>query len=159
VLQTNRELEDRVIKRTKDLKEANETLDKAHSALKQMQNELIQREKVAALGSMVAGISHELNTPLGNAILMSSSMLNQLEQLKDKMHSDTLKRSELLNWQTQADEMAQLCDRSIKRAANLVASFKQVAIDQTSEQRRTFDLHQNIEDLLATIRPGLSGAQ
>lgn len=159
LLQTNRELEDRVIRRTKDLKEANETLDKAHSELKKMQNELIQREKVAALGSLVAGISHELNTLLGNAILMSSSMLNQLEQLKEKMCNDTLKRSELADWQTQTAEMAQLCDRSINRAATLVASFKQVAIDQTSEQRRTFDLHKNIEDLLATIRPGLSGAQ
>ena len=154
LLQINSDLEERVIERTKDLKEVNKTLEEKNIELERLQNELVQNEKIAALGALVAGVSHELNTPLGNAVLMSSSLINQLEQLKILLSHPTLKRSVLAEWQRNVGDMAQLCDRSINRAAALVASFKQVAIDQTSERRRIFDLRDNVEDTLATLRPG-----
>jgi len=153
LVQINGELEERIIVRTEDLKQANNTLEKTNVELKRVQNDLIQNEKIAALGSLVAGVSHELNTPLGNAVLMSSSLINQLDQLKIILQHDSLRRSDLTNWQRAAGEMAQLCDQSINRAATLITSFKQVAIDQISERRRIFDLRDNVEATLAILRP------
>jgi len=149
--QINAELEVKVANRTAELSDA-----LIH--LKQTQDDLIQSEKLASLGSLVAGISHELNTPLGNALLMSTSLLNNFKHLNETMQQGSMKRSELLHWIGGASEMVQLCDRSIGRAATLVASFKAVAIDQTSEQRRIFDLHKTVEDILTTLRPGFGNA-
>ena len=144
----NESLELKVAERTAEL---STVLDH----LRKMQDDLIQSEKLASLGSIVAGVSHELNTPLGNAIMVSSSMLDHLNKLDGLIQGGTFKRSELLSWYGGASEMAQLFDRSIHKAATLVASFKQVAVDQTSERRRTFDLHDVVEDILNTLRPGL----
>ncbi len=147
----NAELELAIAKRTADL---SNTL----THLKQTQDDLIQSEKLASLGSMVAGISHELNTPLGNALLMATSLCNNFRELEQLLRQDALKRSALVKWQDDAREMAQLCERSISRATSLVTSFKKVATDQTSERRRIFDLHDSVEDILATLRPGIKHA-
>ena len=147
----NAELELTIAKRTADL---SNTL----THLKQTQDDLIQSEKLASLGSMVAGISHELNTPLGNALLMATTLCDNFTQLQELLQQDAMKRSALVKWHVDASEMAQLCERSISRATSLVTSFKKVATDQTSERRRTFDLHDSVEDILATLRPGFKHA-
>jgi signal transduction histidine kinase len=143
----NLELEQRVALRTKEL-------EATVVSLKQTQDSLIQAEKLASLGALVAGISHELNTPIGNAVTVASSLTENIEQLEAAFAKGEMKRSELARGLGALAEGIKLIDRSVNRAASLVTSFKQVAIDQTSERRRTFDLKHLVDDVLATLKPG-----
>ena len=148
LLKLNLQLENRVRERTEELSQA---LDQ----VKRMQDDLIQSEKLASLGSMVAGVSHELNTPIGNAVTVASTLMGQAKTLGASFRAGELKRSELASGLGGIAAMAELIDRSVNRAATLIASFKQVAIDQTSERRREFDLRAVVDDIIGTLLPGL----
>ncbi|HWR80761.1 MAG TPA: ATP-binding protein, partial [Pseudomonas sp.] len=123
--------------------------------LKRTQDDLIQSEKLASLGSLVAGISHELNTPIGNTVTVSSALSERARSLRNSFEDNTLKRSEFTNGLVALEEMSQLIERSANRAATLITSFKQVAIDQVSERRRRFDLHEVIEENLTALRTSI----
>jgi signal transduction histidine kinase len=151
----NEQLEQRVIERTRQFDEANKSLQKTVEKLELAQAELVSSEKLASLGSMVAGISHELNTPIGNVLTLTTSMENKYQELMDDIAHGHLKRSTLDEFVRTGNEMAALATRSTKRAVELVSSFKQVAVDQTSEQRRNFDLRVVIEDNIATLWPSI----
>lgn len=146
----------------KGLQEANATLEnrvaERTAQLVAMQQEVLDAEKLVALGAMVAGISHELNTPLGNALTLSTTMQATVQTLAQTIASESLTRSELSGFLTKASEMSALTTRSVKKAADLVSSFKQVVADQTSEQRRTFLLEQVIADNLAALKPSFGDA-
>lgn len=144
----NAHLEVKVEQRTAELSKALEDMQR-------MQDDLIQSEKLASLGSMVAGISHELNTPIGNAVTVASALMENVQRLDTDFQTGTIKRSALASGLGGLKEGIELIDRSVNRAAALVASFKQVAIDQTSERRRIFDLHDVVEDLVSSLRRGL----
>jgi signal transduction histidine kinase len=144
----NSKLEQTVAARTAELSKALENLQRT-------QDDLIQSEKLASLGSLVAGISHELNTPIGNAVTVSSALSDRARSLRSSFEDNRLKRSEFTNGLVALEEMSQLIERSANRAATLITSFKQVAIDQVSERRRTFDLSEVIEENLATLRTGI----
>ncbi|WP_198937855.1 sensor histidine kinase, partial [Pelomonas sp. KK5] len=126
--------------------------------LRQTQDDMIEAEKLAALGAMVAGVSHELNTPISNALIVSSTLSEHLNDFARLLATPGLKKSDLVGWQKGALEMGQLIDSSLQRACSLIASFKQVSIDQTSERRRSFDLRGCVEDILAALRAGYKGA-
>ncbi len=151
--QLNAELEVRVQERTDELEHANANLLQTISQLEQTQHSLVQSEKLSALGSMVAGVAHELNTPLGNARIVLSTHEEQLVQVKADLAAGKLSRSKFEAFFDQSVQMVQLALRAIDTSVNLVGSFKQVARDQASEARRVFDLAQTIEDLLASLRP------
>lgn len=139
--ESNANLEDRVVERSVQLAS--------------MQQKVMDTEKLTSLGAMVAGISHELNTPLGNALTVSTALEAQVHQLKQCVESGQLSRADMTKFLTDAGDMAHLTTQSITRAAELVASFKQVAVDQTSEQRRSFQLDQVIADNIAALRPSV----
>jgi signal transduction histidine kinase len=141
-------LETRVVERTEELSQA---LDH----LKTTQDDLIQSERLASLGSMVAGVSHELNTPIGNAVTVASALVEQAKSLDASLQTGNLKRSELSSGLGGIVAMAQLIDRAVNRAATLLSSFKQVAVDQTSERRREFDLRVMVEDVITSLHPEL----
>jgi PAS domain S-box-containing protein len=153
----NHELEDRVLARTRDLAAANIELKDAMQTLQRTQSELVQGEKLASLGRMVAGVAHELNTPIGNALTIGSTMADHAKRMHSAMSQDRLKRSELADYLRESAEGAQVLERALRQASRLIASFKQVAADQQSEQRRPFDLSTNIDEILAILRPGLRG--
>ena len=144
----NARLEHTVETRTAELSTALENL-------KRTQDDLIQSEKLASLGSLVAGISHELNTPIGNTVTVSSALSERARSLRNSFEDNTLKRSEFTNGLVALEEMSQLIERSANRAATLITSFKQVAIDQVSERRRRFDLHEVIEENLTALRTSI----
>lgn len=120
-----------------------------------MQDDLIQSEKLASLGSMVAGIAHELNTPIGNAVTVSSTLMECATRIRAMIDGGSLKKSELYSALGAICEMSALVDRSCNRASVLVSSFKQVAVDQVSERRREFDLRELIEENLTAMHTGL----
>lgn len=151
----NNDLEQRVAERTFQYNEANRAQQNLIEKLELAQKELVQSEKLASLGSMVAGISHELNTPIGNALTLTSSLENLFLQLKEIISSGQVRRSELDELLQSGTDMAALATKSTRRAVDLMASFKQVAVDQTSEQRRIFNLYNVIEDNLTTLLPSI----
>lgn len=150
----NSELEQRVEERTRALQSSNRELRSALDSLQLARNELVRSEKLSALGELVAGIAHELNTPIGNALMASSTLRDHTLQLQAQI-AEGLRRSDLENYTDNAQQAGDIISRNLERAANLVGSFKQVAVDQTSSQRRTFDLSVLVNEILLTLQPTL----
>ncbi len=144
--QLNTELEQRVGRRMTELSQANEHLQRA-------MQQLVHSEKLAALGGLVAGIAHELNTPIGNALTVVTTLDEHLQAFQRDVVTNNLKRSQVSGFIAACDEACQLLERNTARAAELVASFKQVAVDQTSVRRRRFKLQQALEETLRTVSP------
>ncbi|MFY8043139.1 MAG: PAS domain-containing sensor histidine kinase, partial [Rhodoferax sp.] len=123
------------------------------SEQRRAQAALIQAEKLASLGALVAGVAHELNTPIGNAMMSASTLQDSLRGLRTAVENGTLRRSTLDKFLSDSVEISDLVLRSCDRASHLVSSFKQVAVDQTSEQRRCFELGSLVDDIVATLQP------
>jgi PAS domain S-box-containing protein len=153
IRELNHELEERVRRRTDNLEMSNAELANAMGSLKNAQGELLRAEKMAALGSLVAGVAHELNTPIGNSVTVSSTVEEWILKMDEELKSPKPRRALLLSAVTACMSGTEILRRNLERAAELVTSFKQVAVDQSSNQRRKFDLRYSIEEVLLTLRP------
>ena len=130
-------------------------LETTVSQLKETQTVLIERERLASLGRMVAGLAHEINTPLGVSLTVTSALDRQREALRGKITAGELKRSDLDQFVRDLDEGGTLLNASLSRTADLVGNFKRVAVDHGSAQRRRFELSLTLKELIETLRPML----
>lgn len=137
-------LEARIHERTQELQDR-------VSQLHATQTQLVESEKLASLGSMVAGVAHELNTPIGNAITASSCIVEARKRLSE-IEKQGLTRQALDQFIADIEEASFIVDRSLIRAAELIGSFKRLAVDQTSYQRRTFELAEVMHEIVITMR-------
>lgn len=119
--------------------------------LKQAQANLITSEKLASLGALVAGIAHELNTPIGNSLLTATALADMVSEFEKKYADGGIKRSALEAHLADTRLACGIMASSLSRAADLITSFKQVSVDQTSDKRRRFDLGEVARDTVATF--------
>jgi two-component system NtrC family sensor kinase len=132
-------------------KEAEEEARAALSNMQSAQEGLVQAEKMASLGRLVAGVAHELNTPIGNIMMVASTQQEVSRQLEVAVASGALTRTALVAYAGRIDEGSALMLNSARRAADLIQNFKQVAVDQTTDQLRAFDLAQQIAEMMSFI--------
>lgn len=148
-------LEEKVNQRTTALKEANQELIQTLEKLHQFQRQMVQNEKMASLGDMVAGVAHEVNTPIGLGVTASTMMLDRLSHLSGEFEAKSLKASTLEKFIKEGEENLNIIYRNLNRAAELISSFKQVAVDQSSENSRVFSFSQLMDEILLSMRPKL----
>jgi two-component system NtrC family sensor kinase len=157
---TNRNKETLLKKVICDLQEYQSILEKKSFDLAQtladlslMQNKLVEVEKMAALGGLVAGVAHEINTPLGTSITLASTLMDETRLLITLIESGSLKKSLLNHYLEVATEVSSLILSNLSRAGELIHSFKQVAVDQSSLGKRSFKVKEYIEEVMISIAP------
>ena len=121
----------------------------------QMQEALARSEARATLGTLIASVSHEMATPMGNSMMTASTLMAQAVQFDAQLAAGNLRRSELTAFVAGVKDGNTLLMRNLERAVALLKNFRQVAADQASEQRRSFDLRQGLQEVLATLAPSL----
>ncbi|MCL2340309.1 MAG: ATP-binding protein [Proteobacteria bacterium] len=151
----NEVLEERVEQRTEELAAANHDLQRTLDDLQRMQKQLVLAEKLAALGELVAGVAHEINTPVGVALSAGSTLAEKSQTLADLFAQGEMKRSDLTQFLEDSREGTEMILMNLDRASNLIRSFKLVAADQVSENRRLFNVRKYIEEILLSLRPKL----
>lgn len=155
VIQLNSELENKVNQRTEALKESNQELLTTLETMHQYQGQLVESEKMASLGDMVAGVAHEVNTPIGLGVTSSSLLFDRLTEIKQAFENKTLKSSQLKRFLSDGEENLDIIMRNLKRAADLITSFKQVAVDQSSSEQRKFNFKGLLSEVILTLAPQL----
>jgi two-component system, NtrC family, sensor kinase len=137
------------------LEKKNLDIERAFNELTLMQDKLVEAEKMAALGGLVAGVAHEINTPVGTCITVASTLMMETKSMLAAVAENRLKRSLLTNYLEIAEESANLLLSNLERAGELIQSFKQVAVDQLSLEERTFALKPYLEEVIVSLSPQL----
>lgn len=148
VQELNATLEDRVTLRTAEL-------ESALQRLQQSQESLASSEAKATLSTLVASVSHELSTPLGNSLMAASTLSDHVNNFQTLVDGGSLKRSDLTHFLEMLQAGASMVALNLQRANQLLSDFRQVAADQASEQRRVFDLAHTVQEIVHSLSPGL----
>ena len=136
-----------------ELVQQKEELQTTLENLKKAQEQLVESEKMAAIGGLVAGVSHEMNTPLGISITAVSNLLEDVQKMAGLFEKDEISRKDFRGFLESANDTARLIQKNLDRAASLIQSFKQVSTDQVTEQQRVFGLKEYLGDILTSLRP------
>ena len=155
----NDQLEAKVELRTQELMAMNQELTatnqelfNALAELRMAQDQLVQSEKMAALGMLVAGVAHEINTPIGIGVMLASHLELETKGLRQLLDAGKLKKEQLHEFLQECDESTIILLTNLRRAAQLVHGFKQVSVDQISETRRIFSVKEYLEDIIRSLQ-------
>ena len=144
----NRSLEQKVEERTRELQKANEEI-------KQSQKQLIQAEKMASLGQLVAGVAHEINTPIGIGITAASHAVDLTGDITESFKDKSMTKDMLAQYFHDIDEACRLVIVNLKRTGKLVENFKQISVDQVSHEQRVFNVKNYLESVINSLSPKL----
>ena len=136
-----------------ELRKRNQELASSMDTLHQAQEQLVESERMASLGGLVAGIAHDVNTPLGVSVTAASFLQERLNNLKTDFEDKSLTSKNMASFIDEAEQTALLLLSNLERASDLIASFKQVAVDQTSETEREFVLGDYINEIIQSLKP------
>ncbi len=153
-----------------DVHEKNEQLKESHKELKVLleqqskelestQIQLIEAEKMSSLGELVAGVSHEVSTPIGICITAQSFFIDETKSIQKKFDDGSMARQDFVSFIEVALDNGQIITANLNRTAELIKNFKQVAVDQCIEDLRSFGMHRYITDLLTTLKPRIKSLQ
>lgn len=142
-----------------DLRASKEKAESALLELNTAQQNLIDAERLAALGGLVAGVAHEVNNPIGISLTVASSFARKATLFEADLRGDTpLRRSQLEEFVRSSRDAAHQLVANLQRAAELIQSFKQVAVDRSHAERRAFDLHEATDQIVTSLKPVLKRA-
>ncbi|NQY93215.1 MAG: HAMP domain-containing histidine kinase [Campylobacteraceae bacterium] len=147
----NKNLEIKIQDRTSELEESNDELEQTIMSLKETQKQLVESEKMASLSGLVAGVAHEINTPIGIGLTGITHFLDITEEIQENYKKENISQEEFEHYLEMSQELAHLVNLNLQKTAELVRSFKQVAVDHTSEKRRVFNLKEYIEEILLSM--------
>ncbi|MBI4649640.1 MAG: tetratricopeptide repeat protein [Bacteroidia bacterium] len=136
-----------------------EQLSETLYTLRQTQAQLVESEKMASLGNLVAGVAHEINTPVGIGITASSSLVEATKQFAQLYKENKMSRQELEEYLENSFQTGKLILSNMQRTGELVRTFKQVSVDQMTEEKRKFLLKSYLEDILFSLKPEFKGKQ
>lgn len=149
---------DRKIRKTKETLEVqNAALNEALHKLQEAQSELVRQEKLASLGRLVAGVAHEINTPLGICVTATSHLVQELKLTREELAAGEMTEDSLNSFLDIVDQSLRIMTTNTQRAAALVRSFKQVAVDQSSDDIRNFNLCTYLNEVLLSLQPKFKG--
>ncbi len=155
LLKLNEDLEQRVTQRTTQLEESNFSLSQSLEMIKKTQHQLVESEKMAALGGLVAGIAHEINTPIGIGVTAASFLEKKAKELKQILENKEVSKETIQDFVKNFVESSQMVLYNLSRASEVISSFKQVAVDQTNEDLRFFCLMEYLNEVLLSLNPKL----
>ncbi len=152
LLALNGELEVKVHDRTAKLEESNKQLQSSFDNLTLAQDQLVQSEKMASLGQLVAGVAHEVNTPLGICVTSITALKDKVEDLQKAVDSQELTKSFLTDTLNLLIEYEQIIERSLNKSVKLIRSFKSVAVEQHTDPEVNINLYQHVHDVVNTVK-------
>ncbi len=141
------------------LRDKNKELAKSMEHLKMAQEQLLESERMASLGGLVAGIAHDVNTPLGVGVTAASFLRDRIDTVKAAYEEKSLTNKTMASFLGEADQTTHLLLTNLNRASELITSFKQVAVDQTSEAERVFNLNSYLHEVLQSLAPSFKHKQ
>jgi Na+/proline symporter/signal transduction histidine kinase len=149
----NEQLEQRVNERTQALSQSNNELQQTLTVLKQTQSQLLENEKMASLGGLVAGVAHEVNTPIGIVLTAISFMKDRCNNIIKVLDDQSLTAKELTLFTQELEQGFELSLKNISRAVELIESFKLIAVDSVVDDAREINLKQYLQDILRSLKP------